>query len=65
MSESLKRAKKKYAQKILEDPELKEKRTYQNARSTARNFISKKATTEDLAELSQLIYRRKSDLEKL
>lgn len=55
MSQALKKAKKKYAQKILNDEELRKKRAYQNARSTTRNFIRNKATKEDLEELKKII----------
>lgn len=56
VSESQKRAQKKY------DEKNREKRTYLSQRSTSRSFIRNKATLEDLEELEELITARKKAL---
>ncbi|HJF79131.1 MAG TPA: hypothetical protein K8U99_05905 [Enterococcus cecorum] len=56
VSESQKRAQKKY------DEKNREKRTYLSQRSTSRGFIRNKATLEDLEELAELIEERKKSL---
>lgn len=56
VSESQKRAQKKY------DEKNREKRTYLSQRSTSRGFIRSKATLEDLEELETLIFERRSFL---
>lgn len=56
VSESQKRAQKKY------DEKNREKRTYLSQRSTSRGFIRNKATLEDLEELAELIEERKKAL---
>ncbi|MEO5298637.1 hypothetical protein V4S35_14990 [Enterococcus cecorum] len=56
VSESQKRAQKKY------DEKNREKRTYLSQRSTSRGFIRNKATLEDLEELEELITARKKAL---
>ncbi len=56
VSESQKRAQKKY------DEKNREKRTYLSQRSTSRGFIRNKATLEDLEELETLIFERRSFL---
>lgn len=56
VSESQKRAQKKY------DEKNREKRTYLSQRSTSRGFIRNKATLEDLEELEELIAERKKSL---
>ncbi len=56
VSESQKRAQKKY------DEKNREKRTYLSQRSTSRGFIRNKATLEDLEELEELITTRKKAL---
>ncbi|MDT2797902.1 hypothetical protein [Enterococcus cecorum] len=58
VSESQKRAQKKY------DEKNREKRTYLSQRSTSRGFIRNKATLEDLEELEELIAERKKALAK-
>lgn len=58
VSESQKRAQKKY------DEKNREKRTYLSQRSTSRGFIRNKATLEDLEELEELITTRKKALAK-
>lgn len=58
VSESQKRAQKKY------DEKNREKRTYLSQRSTSRGFIRNKATMEDLEELEELIAARKKALAK-
>lgn len=58
VSESQKRAQKKY------DEKNREKRTYLSQRSTSRGFIRNKATLEDLEELAELIAERKKALAK-
>lgn len=58
VSESQKRAQKKY------DEKNREKRTYLSQRSTSRGFIRNKATLEDLEELEELIKARKKALAK-
>lgn len=58
VSESQKRAQKKY------DEKNREKRTYLSQRSTSRGFIRNKATLEDLEELAELIEERKKALAK-
>ncbi len=58
VSESQKRAQKKY------DEKNREKRTYLSQRSTSRGFIRNKATLEDLEELEELITARKKALAK-
>ncbi len=40
----------------------KERRTYLSSRSSARSFIRKRATLEDLEELEQLIAERRKEL---
>lgn len=42
----------------------REKARYLRNRSTARNFIKKQATLEDLEELNQLIAEREDSLDK-
>lgn len=42
----------------------KEKTRYLNRRSTARSFIKKDATAEDLEELSSLILERRQELQE-
>lgn len=42
----------------------REKARYLRNRSTARNFIKKQATLEDLEELKQLIAEREDSLDK-
>ena len=56
VSESQKRAQKKY------DEKNREKRTYLSQRSTSRGFIRNKATMEDLEELETLIFELRSFL---
>lgn len=56
VSESQKRAQKKY------DEKNREKRTYLSQRSTSRGFIRNKATLEDLEELEELITAKKKAL---
>ena len=56
VSESQKRAQKKY------DEKNREKRTYLSQRNTSRGFIRNKATLEDLEELEELITARKKAL---
>lgn len=56
VSESQKRAQKKY------DEKNRKKRTYLSQRSTSRGFIRNKATLEDLEELAELIEERKKSL---
>lgn len=58
VSESQKRAQKKY------DEKNREKRTYLSQRSTSRGFIRNKATLDDLEELAELIEERKKALAK-
>ena len=58
VSESQKRAQKKY------DEKNREKRTYLSQRSTSRGFIRNKATLEDLEKLEELITARKKALAK-
>lgn len=58
VSESQKRAQKKY------DEKNREKRTYLSQRSTSRGFIRNKATLEDLEELAELIEECKKALAK-
>lgn len=58
VSESQKRAQKKY------DEKNREKRTYLSQRSTSRGFIRSKATLKDLEELEELIAARKKALAK-
>ena len=58
VSESQKRAQKKY------DEKNREKRTYLSQRSTSRGFIRNKATLDDLEELEELITARKKALAK-
>ncbi|NLR31055.1 hypothetical protein [Levilactobacillus tujiorum] len=42
----------------------KERTRYLNARSSARSFIRKKATLDDLQELEQLIADRRTELKE-
>ena len=56
VSESQKRAQKKY------DEKNRKKRTYLSQRSTSRGFIRNKATLEELEELAELIEERKKSL---
>lgn len=42
----------------------REKARYLRNRSTARNFIKKQSTKEDIKELEELIIIRKEELEK-
>ena len=55
-SEAQKKAQKKY------DEENRQKRNYLARRSTARSFIRKNATEEDLQELEQLIAERRKEI---
>lgn len=44
------------------DEENKARKQYLNTRSVARNFIKKRATSDDIEELSQLLDERKKEL---
>jgi len=44
------------------DEENKARKQYLNTRSVARNFIKKRATSDDIEELSQLLAERKIEL---
>lgn len=44
------------------DEENKARKQYLNTRSVARNFIKKRATSDDIEELSQLLNERKKEL---
>lgn len=57
VSESQKRANKRW------DEANKERKAYINKRSTARSFVKKLATLEDLDELTQLIQERRNMLQ--
>ena len=55
VSEAQKRASRKW------DHKNKSRRQYINRRSTARNFIKKEATKEDIDELKDLLTNRKKE----
>ena len=55
VSEAQKRASRKW------DHKNKSRRQYINRRSTARNFIKKEATKEDIDELKDLLKNRKKE----
>jgi len=55
VSEAQKRASRKWEHKN------KSRRQYINRRSTARNFIKKEATKEDIDELKDLLTNRKKE----
>ena len=55
VSEAQKRASRKWERKN------KSRRQYINRRSTARNFIKKEATKEDIDELKDLLKNRKKE----
>ena len=55
VSEAQKRASRKWGRKN------KDRRQYINRRSTARNFIKKEATEEDLDELRTLLKNREKE----
>ena len=55
LTEAQKRAKQKYREKN------RERTNYLNSRTTARSFIKKRATKEDLKELELLIKERREN----